>query len=70
MSVVSGKAPTTTAGPSRKKPLDNEMLDTNSIPGRDLHSALNGGWLGTRYTHWCVYFLSHTLSGGVRYIAY
>jgi hypothetical protein len=33
------------------------------IPGRDLHPALSGGWLGTRFTHLPVYISSHTLGG-------
>jgi hypothetical protein len=34
-----------------------------AIPGRDLHPALSGGWLGTRYTHPTMYISSYTLSG-------
>jgi hypothetical protein len=35
----------------------------SSIPGRQRHSALSGGWLGTRYTHLLMYISSHTLGG-------
>jgi hypothetical protein len=41
--------------------LDDSAYDSGPIPGRHPDPALSRGWLGTRYTHLPMYFLSRTL---------